>query len=184
MIVERISGKPLSKYFEDEFLKPLNMQHTYFPQQGTDRELPQPSVTSWLKADNKLTPYTLDNVTSAASEGNIVTTPKDLSTWAFNLYAAKKVLSEQTLRDMIARDDNGQEPASYGLGCDLEPAAIGYGHNGARAAYVTIMRYHPGTHRTYVVFSTFLDVKGLREQIMDMEEVVQQSINEVIKAER
>ncbi|RCH53788.1 hypothetical protein DJ568_16255 [Mucilaginibacter hurinus] len=183
VIIERISGKPLHQYFEDEFLKPLNMQHTYFPHMGTDRELPQPSVTSWLKIESELIPLTLDNVTSAASEGNIVTTPKDLSTWAYNLYAAKKVLGEQTLQDMVTGLPTFEEHVSYGLGCELNPADIGYGHNGARPAYLTLMRYHPDTRRTYVVFTTFFNFDGFEQQARDMEEVIRRAINEVAKTQ-
>jgi D-alanyl-D-alanine carboxypeptidase len=156
VIVQRVSGKPLHQYMQEEFLIPLGMRNTFFTHTGSDRHLPQPSVTSWLKIKNELLPYNLDNVASAMSEGNIVTTPKDLSTWAYHLYASKKVLNEQHLQDMITN------------------IAINEQH-----AYITTMRYHPGTKKTYLVFSTFFNYDDFQQQADDIDAIIREAIKEV-----
>lgn len=38
-----------------------------------------------------------------------------------------------------------EEDVNYGLGTELNPCDLGYGHNGAHPAYMTVMRYHPVT---------------------------------------
>ena len=167
VIIERISGKPLHQYLQDEFLHPLAMKNTYFPHNGSDMQLPKPSVTSWLKIDGKIHPITSDNASSAMSAGNIITTPKDLSTWAYHLFAAKKVLKEQSLKEMASGISGKEEELSYGLA--------------ARSAYVTIMRYHPGTNKTYMLFSTFFNYDDFQKQAHDMDQVIKKAIEEVEK---
>lgn len=79
-IIERISGKRYDQFLQDEFLTPLQMNHTRFPYLGTDQNMPNPHVSGWLKVNNELIELDKDNVSFAVSEGNIITTPADLAT--------------------------------------------------------------------------------------------------------
>jgi D-alanyl-D-alanine carboxypeptidase len=167
VIVERVTRKPFYQYLEEEFLVPLHMINTFFPHGGANKVLPQPAVTSWLRLENKLLPYTLDHVASARSGGDVITTPKDLSTWAYNLYAAKKVLDKKNLDQMTETLETNEQHIKYGL--DAGPA------------YMTTMRYHPATKRTYVVFSTFFDHDNFQQQANDMDEVIREAIKEFEK---
>lgn len=47
----------------------------------------------------------------------------------------------------------------YPIGWDVKHMRliIGYGHNGAQPGYLTMMRYHPGTHTSYILFVNYFD---------------------------
>ena len=141
VIIKRVSGKPLHQFLQEEF-HTLDMKDTFFP------------------------PYSLDNVSSAVSEGNIVTTPKDLSTWAYHLCASQKVLNEQYLQEMIAIIPTEEQYVIYGSG-------------GASPVYISTMRYHPGTKKTYMVFSKHLGDDDFKQQADDMEAIINAAIKEV-----
>ena len=72
-----------------------------------------------------------------------------------------------------------EEHVNYGLGTELNPPDIGYGHNGARRAYMTIMRYHPGTKTSYVLFCNFLDFDDFLSQGEDLNNIVREAIQAV-----
>ena len=163
-IIERISGKRYDQFLQDEFLTPLQLNHTHFPYLGTDQTLPQPYLSGWLKVNNDLIEIDKDNVSFAVSEGNIITTPADLATWSNALYGSNTILNAELHAQMIAGIPTNEEHVSYGLGTELNPPDIGYGHNGARPAYMTVMRYHPETNASYVLFCNFLDADDLLGQ--------------------
>ncbi|MEJ5963041.1 serine hydrolase domain-containing protein [Pedobacter immunditicola] len=141
VIIRRVSGAPLHQFLQEEF-HALGMKDTFFP------------------------PYSLDNVASAMSEGNIVTTPKDLSTWAFHLYASKKVVNKQHLKEMIANIPTNEQHVIYGSG-------------GAVPAYISTMHYHQPTKKTYLVFSTFYNDDDFKQQADDMDAIISAAIKEV-----
>jgi len=74
---------------------------------------------------------------------------------------------------------NDEEHVNYGLGTELNPPDIGYGHNGARPAYMTIMRYHPETNTSYVLSANFLDADDLEGQGEDLANIVREAIKAV-----
>jgi D-alanyl-D-alanine carboxypeptidase len=181
-IVERVSGKPFHQFLQDEFLTPLQMYHTSFPYLGTDQAMPTPYVTGWLKQGNDLTEMDKQNVSYNISEGNIITTPADLATWANALYATNTILNADLHAQMIAGIPTNEEHVIYGLGTELNPPDLGYGHNGAHPAYMTIMRYHPGTDASYVLFSNFLDatsIDALNAQGAGMANIVREATQAV-----
>jgi D-alanyl-D-alanine carboxypeptidase len=167
-IIERISGKRYDQFMQSEFLAPLQMHHTYFPYLGSDQQMPVPHVAGWLKVHNGLTEVTQDNVSFAVSEGNIITTPADLATWANALYGSNKILNPGLQLQMITGIKTGEEHVSYGLGCETNPADLGFGHDGARPAYMTVMRYHPPSQTSIVLFGNFLDFDDFLGQADDM----------------
>ncbi len=180
-IIERVSRKPFHQFLQDEFLTPLQMYHTRFPYLGTDQAMPTPYVTGWLKQGNDLTEMDKQNVSYNISEGNIITTPADLATWANALYATNTILNADLHAQMIAGIPTNEEHVIYGLGTELNPPDIGYGHNGAHPAYMTIMRYHPETNASYVLFCNFLDASSLKD-VNDQGEGLSNMVREAIQA--
>jgi D-alanyl-D-alanine carboxypeptidase len=178
-IIERVSGKRYDQFLKDEFLTPLQMNNTRFPYLGTDRNMPQPYVSGWLKVNNDLIEIDKDNVSFAVSEGNIITTPADLAIWAEALYGSNTILNAELHAQMIAVIPTNEEHVYYGLGTEGNPPDIGYGHNGARPAYVTTMRYHPETNTSYVLFCNFLDADDLVGQGEDQSNIVREAIQAV-----
>ena len=182
-IIERISGKRYDQFLQDEFLTPLQMNHTRFPYLGTDQDIPNPHVTGWLKFENELLELDKENVSIGVSEANIITTPADLAIWANALYATNQILNEELHAQMIAGIPTNEIHGTYGLGCEMHPADIGYGHNGTRAGYLTTMRYHPGSHTSYILFCNFMDFDEILAQLADMDNIVREAIQAVERGE-
>lgn len=178
-IIERVSGKRYHMFLHDEFLTPLQMNNTRFPYLGIDQDMPSPYVSGWLKVNNDFSEIDRNNVSFAVSEGNIITTPADLATWANALYATNTILNADLHAQMIAGIPTNEVHVNYGLGTELNPPDIGYGHNGARPAYMTIMRYHPGSKTSYVLFCNFLDADDLEAQGEELNTMVRKAIKAV-----
>jgi D-alanyl-D-alanine carboxypeptidase len=176
VIIERISGKRYDQFLQDAFLTPLHMNGTHFPYLGTDQDLPAPHVSSWLKYNNAFIEIDKDNVSSAVAEGNVITTPGDLATWCQTLYGTNMILNSTLQEQMIDGIPTNESHVSYGLGCETYPPDIGYGHNGARPGYLTMMRYHPGTHTSYIVFVNYFDFDDFQSEANDLEEVIREAI--------
>lgn len=179
VIIERVSGKRYDQFLQDEFLTPLQMTHTHFPYLGSDQSMPSPYVSGWLNINNNLTEVDKDNVSFAIADGNIITTPADLAIWANALYGSNTILNADLRFQMIAVIPTNEEHVTYGLGTESNPPDIGYGHNGARPAYMTIMRYHPESHASYVLFCNFLDLDNFAAQGEDLANIVREAIHAV-----
>lgn len=80
---------------------------------------------------------------------------------------------------MIKGIPTNEVHVNYGLGTERNPPDIGYGHNGARPAYVTIMRFHPETNSSYVLFCNFMDVDEFLSQGEDVNDMVREAIRAV-----
>ncbi len=167
------------------------MNNTYFPYLGTDKEMPTPYVTGWLKYKNntgqtQFAEWDDDNVSFAVADGNIITTPADLATWANALYATNTILNANLHAQMIRGVPTKEEHVIYGLGTEMNPPDIGYGHNGARAAYMTIMRYNPETKASYILVANFLDgtsLQALNAQGEGLANVVREAIQAVKRSQ-
>ncbi len=186
VIIERVSGKRYDQFLQDEFLTPLQMNHTRFPYLGTDQAMPAPYVTGWLKLQGNLMEWDEDNVSFTVADGNIITTPADLATWANALYGTNTILNADLHAQMIKGVPTNEEHVIYGLGTEMNPPDLGYGHNGARPAYMTIMRYNPETKASYVLFANFLDAtstEALNAQGESLADVVREAIQAVQRSE-
>ncbi|HLL41480.1 MAG TPA: serine hydrolase domain-containing protein [Segetibacter sp.] len=179
VIIERVSGKRYDKFLQDEFLTPLQLKHTSFPYLGTDQYIPDPNVSSWLKQNGKLTEYDKENISFIVGDGNIITTPADLVTWANALYGSNTILNAQLRAQMIAGIPTHEDHVNYGLGTELKYPDLGYGHGGAHPAYMTQMRYHPKTNTSYVVFCNFLNVDDFNAQGEDVFNIIRKAIQAV-----
>jgi D-alanyl-D-alanine carboxypeptidase len=179
LIIERVSGKRYDQFLQDQFLTPLQMNHTSFPYLGTDRVLPAPYVNGWLRYEGKLTEVDKDNVSPIVGDGNVVTTPADLVTWANALYGSNTILNAELHAQMITGILTNEGHVNYGLGTELNPPDLGYGHNGAHPAYVTFMRYHPQTNASYVLFCNFFDVDNFGDQGEDLHNLLRQAVQAV-----
>jgi D-alanyl-D-alanine carboxypeptidase len=187
VIIERVSGKRYDQFLQDEFLTPLQLNHTSFSYLGTDQSMPDPYVKGWLQYKDSLNKDIFieidkDNVSAIVGDGNIITTPADLVTWANDLYGSNTILNAKLHAEMIKGISTDEEHVIYGLGTELNPPDIGFGHNGAHPAYMTIMRYNPETNASYVLTCNFLDARsaeGLGNQGKELESMVSEAIQAV-----
>ena len=101
LIIERVSGKRYAQFLKDEFVTPLQLNHTSFPDLGTDQVSPDPYVKGWLQYKGSLIEVDKDNVSPIVGDGNIITTPDDLVRWANALYGSNTILNADLHAQMI-----------------------------------------------------------------------------------
>lgn len=98
---------------------------------------------------------TASNMTPYVANGNMITTPLDLATWAKKLFTGKAGLTTDTVEMMKTGLPSGGSN-TYGLGVNFSQEA-GYGHDGKHAGYMTMMYYIPDKDIAYVIFSNVWD---------------------------
>ncbi len=180
VIIERVSGKRYGQFMQDEFATPLQLNHTSFPYLGTDQSIPDPHVTSWLKDSGQLTAYDKKNISFIVGDGNMITTPDDLVRWTNDLYGTNTILNADLHAQMITGIPTHEtEHVMYGLGTEMNPPDIGYGHNGAHPAYMTIIRYHPETNASYVLTCNLMDLDNFGAQGEDLFNIIREAIQAV-----
>jgi len=155
-IIERVSGKTFEEFIRDEFLQPNGFTNTTLPWKGNDRTLPAPYVTGYTWESVTLTDKTLSNMSPFVANGNIISTPFELASWAKRLFTGKTVLTMDTVQMMMTcLPEKPGSTSKYGLGIDYKPSR-GYGHNGAHEGYLTNMYYKPEHDVSYVIFTNVL----------------------------
>ncbi len=90
------------------------------------------------------------------AEGNIRTTPDDLSHWIRALLRGKAGIDHDTITQMEAVEPTGEGHQYFGLGI-VYTEGLGYGHNGGHPGLITVMRYNPLTDVTIVMFMSVID---------------------------
>lgn len=129
-ILERASGKSYRQFMEDAFVKPLHLEHTSFPDTGTDQALPEPYVDSWVLLSGEILNLTAQNMSASVGEGNVITSPGDLSTFYKLLLNGEAGINASVVEDYMLDcvPLSAQSTNSYGMG--LFHKEIGYGHDG------------------------------------------------------
>ncbi len=180
VIIERVSGKRYGQFMQDEFATPLHLNHTSFPYLGTDQSIPDPHVSGWLKQNGELTEWDKKNISFIVGDGNAITTPDDLVRWTNDLYGTNTILNADLQKQMVTGIPTHEtEHVLYGLGTEMNPPDIGYGHNGAHPAYMTIIRYHPETNASYVLTCNFMDLDNFSAEGNDMFDIIREAIQAV-----
>jgi D-alanyl-D-alanine carboxypeptidase len=152
LVAEAASGEPIGRAIERRFLEPLGMKGTTF--QGVDA-VPADAAQGYLRSDGSwigladgsgLRPNT-SAATVAWAAGAMVSTPRDLATWARALYGGR-VLSAASLGQMVTFNDD-----DYGLG--TQRTWVGgreaWGHSGSLRGFEAVMRYVPSLDAVIVV---------------------------------
>lgn len=163
-IIERASNLSYAKFIEQNFLIPNGLDQTSFPHFGADVALPSPFADGYSFEGGELYETTLSNMSGNTAEGNIITTPNDLATWARLLFSAQAGLNQETIAMMTDVQPTGQHGGNYGLGCNYAEG-LGYGHNGAHEGYLTLMQYNPENGVAIVIFCSAIDFEGLGGQL-------------------
>ena len=166
LIIERVSGKRYDEFLSDNFLEPLKMENTSFPYLGDDIAIPEPRAESYVIYQGQIFNVTDHNVSMHVAEGNVITTPYDLSLWMKSLYTGKAGVNYNLVQfymmDCLPTFESHQH---YGLGTVFTPE-LGYGHNGGHAAYFTVARYDPETDITVVMYTNIWDYDILMTDFM------------------
>jgi D-alanyl-D-alanine carboxypeptidase len=162
-IIERASGLRYAEFISSKLLAPNDLLETSFPYLGSDPSLPSPYADGYTHLDGNVFETTQDNMSLNTAEGNVITTPNDLTNWGRLLYTGQAGLNQETVAMMMDVQPTGEHHINYGLGCTYTEG-LGYGHDGAHVGYLTMMRYNPENGVAIIAFCSILDVENLAGQ--------------------
>ncbi|MDQ3554111.1 MAG: beta-lactamase family protein, partial [Chloroflexota bacterium] len=152
LLLEAATGASVASVIRDRFLTPLRMRDTWF--QG-EEQVPATPAQAYVRRDGRW--ISLDDGTSfrphtsaatvAWAAGAMVSSARDLATWARALYGGH-VLSDASLAAMADFDEN-----DYGLGAKtyLMGGRTAWGHGGSLRGAEATMRYLPSLDAAIVV---------------------------------
>ena len=157
-IIEEVSGLTYSEFIDQKFLIPLSLTNTYSVSQGSDVEMRTPYIDSYLyiKGEDKIN-TSQDNMSVHVTEGNIVSSPKDITTWMQLLLTGNAGVNASNvalMKEMLPADSGH---GVYGLGLVYDEG-LGYGHNGAHLSYVSSLRYNPENGITVLASANFIRI--------------------------
>jgi D-alanyl-D-alanine carboxypeptidase len=150
LIIEKITGKPLSTVYREYIFEPENLSNTFFiPYEETPENL----ITGYDRdvipfGTHKITPDETSFATLGFSAGAMVSTANDLRQWIDGLFKSG-FLQEETLDEMMgyveAEDHDVRGQIGYGLG--LRVLHIGgdivFGHTGTIPGFGAAVFYCP-----------------------------------------
>lgn len=174
-IIERVSGMSYKEYLEEHVLQPMGMYHSSMPDQGTDQVMPDPSISGYILIENQSVEITASNISPFVAEGNIVTTPDDLSRFYRKLLSGKGVLNYYTVNSLMMNCLPVGKLSAAGYGCGLEYTHnLGYGHSGATEGYLTFTAYDPAMDFTVLVYTNCWNMNdGLNSLAYQITDVLQ-----------
>ena len=153
MVLEKVTGRPISSVIRDRILRPLGLKNTSYP---TGQTLPKPFARGYfggLEFNDPLTDKTLLNPAVGGAAGAMQSTLGDLRKWVKAL-ATGRLLSP-SLQDQRLQFQSfgipGPVDLSYGLGIFKLGNLIG--HNGAAIGYSSAGFYLPSKGATIVVWA-------------------------------
>lgn len=154
-IIEKTSGMSYPDFIRTRFLEPLQLPNTYNVWQGTDQRMKDPFVDSYLHLPGQgpiNTPE--DNMSMNVTEGDMVSTPTDITRWLELLLTGKAGLTPQTVAMMQEMEVADVSHGVYGLGLTFNDG-LGFGHDGAHLSYISTLRYNPATKTTVLMVANF-----------------------------
>lgn len=160
LLVEKVTGAPLSDYLIERIFDPLGLRHSSFP---TGTQFPEPHARGYTEALDGTGPPVDASDWSAGltgAAGAMISTVEDMRTWLPALASGSLLKPDlqtqrlQTLPEQGAPDDFG-----YGLG--IFTVAGWLGHNGSVPGYQTVALHLPDRQTTLVVMiNTDIAVEG------------------------
>lgn len=152
MVLEKVTGRPISSVIRDQILRPLGLKNTSYP---TGQTLPKPFARGYfggLEFNDPLTDKTLVNPAVGGAAGAMQSTLGDLRKWVKAL-ATGRLLSPSLQAQRLQFQSfgiPGPVDLSYGLGIFKLGNLIG--HNGAVIGYSSAMLYLPSNGARLVVW--------------------------------
>ncbi|QIP17315.1 beta-lactamase family protein [Spirosoma aureum] len=159
-IIEIASGMSYSEFIRTQFLEPLQLTNTYGVWQGTDNRMKDPFINSYLYVPGQPVEATPeDNMSMHVTEGDMVSTPADITRWIELLMTGKAGLTPQTVARMQEMEVADVSHGVYGLGITFNEG-LGFGHDGAHLSFVSTLRYNPANKTTVLMVANFIAIGG------------------------
>lgn len=153
-IVERVSGKSYQNFLMEDVILPSGMINSSMPVQGNEQEIPSPGVPGYVMYENEIYDVSRSNISANVAEGNLITSPHDLSLFLHNLLSGKGVLSYHTVNTQMMNYLPTSNSQAGGYGCGLNYMNnLGFGHTGAHEGYLSLMACDPLMDFTVVVYT-------------------------------
>jgi D-alanyl-D-alanine carboxypeptidase len=173
-IIERVSGKSYRQFMEDEFIMPLQLNETSFPDLGSEQTLPEPFLDSWGWLSGEPVNLTIQNISANVGEGNVITSARDLSRFYQLLLNGEAGIEMAYVSNyMMALVPTSQiNSVSYGMGL-FNYVHLGFGHGGDGAGISVRCYSDPANNFTVFVLTNCwnfyngpADISLLQEQTL------------------
>ncbi|RJT96627.1 class A beta-lactamase-related serine hydrolase [Arthrobacter frigidicola] len=141
LIIEAVSGRPLPEQIDERIITPLNLENTYFPDQG-EQEIRGEHLHSYIPIGDPATDYTTFDPSWGYGAGAMISTVSDLTEF-FSALAQGDVVPADQLEEMqktipaagpgVPADGALWEGTRYGLGLvsfELSCGGVAWGHGG------------------------------------------------------
>lgn len=150
LAVEKIEGKPFEDVLEEKILRPNNLSHTVWPDDGN---FSAPHVFGYTSLDpsNPIVDSTNWSPSQAYSAGQLISTLDDLTLWV-KLLAKGTLLNADLQRERLRWDPIGDNTDNYHYDFGIEDTTGWLGHNGGIPGYMSYAVYHPAIDSSIVVF--------------------------------
>jgi D-alanyl-D-alanine carboxypeptidase len=160
-IIERVSGESYDQFLMQHLIIPNGLTSTLVTMSGSDQTIPDPFNPGYVYDNGVMTDTTEDNMSLHIGEGNIISTPADISQWIMRLIRGEAGIDSTWVELMKTPTDGAlSQGATYGLGIHSE-SGLGYGHTGANQGYLSLMMYDPAVDVTTIVYFNIWDIANL-----------------------
>jgi D-alanyl-D-alanine carboxypeptidase len=160
LVLEKVTGKPISQLYQKEIIGPLHLEETSFP--GTAPSLPEPYDHGYTLQGKPSGSKPIDSTHWSPSEawtaGEMISTVDDLLVYGRALGTGKGLLSPKEQKERLGSFVSDVSPLdqpplkgdlAYGIGLGKDHGWIG--HNGEIPGYNTYLFYHPDLDAVVVV---------------------------------
>ncbi len=155
------TSKTCSDYLYEQVVgatAPVPLPAIHFPNSAADTELPAPFAAGVDYLPGGITIVTSNaNASGQVGEGNVYGTMTALNRFVRTLMKGENVLNAQMVS--LMQTNTAPYNADYGPGC-LFVQDVGYGHNGARWGYLSLMVYNPDLDISAVACLPMRDFSG------------------------
>ncbi|MDA3645437.1 beta-lactamase family protein [Saccharopolyspora indica] len=140
LLVEQVSGCPISVETRRRILDPLGLSGTVVP--GASAEIPEPCARAYYRYEESGELRTVDvtrqNPSWVSAGGDMISTTRDLCTF-FSALNGGGLLPAELLAEMRAPRPTGLPDANYGLGVFVDDGGTVISHNGASVGHSVLM---------------------------------------------
>lgn len=171
-IIERVTKESYRDFLMNNVLKPMGLDESFLAITGSEVDMPKPYVSGYKLYENMIYDVTKSNMSANVAEGNLATTPDDLSRFISQLISGRGVLNTNTISLMTDFIPTGAS-SSDKYGCGLSYMNnLGFGHTGAHEGYLSLMAYDPEIDFTIVAYTNTWnlndDFNSLSKQFVEL----------------
>jgi D-alanyl-D-alanine carboxypeptidase len=149
LVVEKLSGRPLGTYLQQEVIAPAHLGHTTFPA-GAEFPTPYPHGYTNQTLNGQIADATNWNPSWGWAAGAMTSTLDDMHAWA-PVLATGTLLKPATQKERLHDASTSGADLDYGLGIFNSHGWIG--HNGSLPGYQSLVIYLPSLKATLVVLT-------------------------------